>query len=134
RGRVGKLGAGFRGVAWDDGGVTAGAAVHIGKLARAAVERGLAGLEFAEGIPGTVGGALFMNAGAYGGEVGPAVAAVEGVTADGELATIGIDALAFRYRRSGLPDGFLVTAVRFRLTPAAPEAIAQRLARGREPP
>jgi UDP-N-acetylmuramate dehydrogenase len=78
RGVVVKLGAGFRRVAWTADGVTAGAAVQIGKLARAAVERGRSGLEFAEGIPGTVGGALFMNAGAYGGEVGPAVVAVEG--------------------------------------------------------
>jgi UDP-N-acetylmuramate dehydrogenase len=132
RGVVVKLGAGFRRVAWNDGGVTAGAAVHVGKLARAAVERGLSGLEFAEGIPGTVGGALFMNAGAYGGEMGSAVAAVEGVTADGVLATIAGDALAFRYRRSGVPDGFLVTAVTFRLTPGAPEAIARRLAELRE--
>src|SRR5262245_8123365 len=124
RGVVVKLGAGFRRVEWTDNGVAAGAAVHIGKLARAAVERGLSGLEFAEGIPGTVGGALFMNAGAYGGEVGPAVAAVEGVTAEGALETIAGDALAFRYRRSGVPDGFLVTAVTFRLAPGAPEAIA----------
>ena len=58
-----------RRVATDAACVDAGAAVQLGRLARDAVERGLAGLEYAEGIPGTVGGALFMNAGAYGGEV-----------------------------------------------------------------
>src|SRR5213076_2849751 len=51
--------------------IHAGAAVQLGRLARATVARGLAGLEYAEGIPGTVGGALFMNAGAYGGELPP---------------------------------------------------------------
>jgi UDP-N-acetylmuramate dehydrogenase len=50
------------------------------------------------------------------------------VTADGRLETIAGDALSFCYRRSGLPEGFLVTAVRFRLSPAAPDAIARRLA------
>ena len=132
RGVVVKLGAGFRRVAWAETGVAAGAAAQIGKLARAAVARGLSGLEFAEGIPGTVGGALFMNAGAYGGEVGPAVAAVDGVTADGRVETIAGGALSFGYRRSGLPDGFLVTAVSFRLTPATADAIARRLAELRD--
>ncbi|HWP67120.1 MAG TPA: UDP-N-acetylmuramate dehydrogenase [Candidatus Limnocylindria bacterium] len=132
RGVVVKLGAGFRRAAWTERGVTAGAAMQIGKLARAAVTRGLSGLEFAEGIPGTVGGALFMNAGAYGGEVGAKVAAVEGVTADGRLETLAGETLAFCYRRAGLPPGFLVTAVTFRLEPAAPELIARRLAELRE--
>src|SRR5262249_18418936 len=66
-GVVVKLGRGFRRTLWtnDDGVpcVTVGAAVQMGRLARAAAGRGLAGLEYAEGIPGTVGGALFMNAG-----------------------------------------------------------------------
>jgi UDP-N-acetylmuramate dehydrogenase len=132
RGVVVKLGAGFRRVAWTDRGVTAGAAVQVGKLARAAVERGLSGLEFAEGIPGTVGGALFMNAGAYGGEVGPAVEAVDGVTREGRVEALTGASVAFHYRRAAIPAGFLVTAVTFRLEPAAPEAIARRLAELRD--
>jgi UDP-N-acetylmuramate dehydrogenase len=132
RGVVVKLGAGFRQVTWTTDGVTAGAAVQVGKLARAAVERGLSGLEFAEGIPGTVGGALFMNAGAYGGEVGPTVVSARGVSADGHLETIAGERLAFRYRRAGLPADFLVTAVTFRLVAALPEAIARRLAEIRD--
>lgn len=132
RGLVVKLGAGFRRVAWTACGVTAGAAAQIGKLARGAVDRGLSGLEFAEGIPGTVGGALFMNAGAYGGEVGPTVTSVGGVTADGSVETIAGARLAFRYRRVDLPAGFLVTSVSFRLTPAAPEAVGRRLGQLRD--
>src|SRR5262249_40983206 len=64
--------------------VTAGAAVPIGQLARLAARRGYAGLEFAEGIPGSVGGALYMNAGAYGSELEKIVERVEGATPSGE--------------------------------------------------
>ena len=62
--------------------------MQVGKLARASVDRGLAGLEHAEGIPGTVGGALFMNAGAYGGDTASVVEAVDGIDADGQLVTV----------------------------------------------
>ena len=95
--------------------IYAGAAVQLGRLARAAVARGLAGLEYAEGIPGTVGGALFMNAGAYGGEVAHVVAAVEGLGRDGRAHALPGRELVFGYRRSALPPGFVVTAVRLRL-------------------
>lgn len=131
RGVVVKLGRGFRRVAWEPAGdatlVRAGAAVQLGRLARAAVERGLAGLEYAEGIPGTVGGALYMNAGAYGGEVSAAVDAVEGVGADGVARTIERTDLAFAYRRTALPQGFLVGAVRFRLRADDRAAVTERM-------
>ena len=95
--------------------VHAGAAVQLGRLARATVARGLAGLEYAEGIPGTVGGALFMNAGAYGGELAHAVESVEGLGRDGRALELPGGALVFGYRRSALPPGFVVTAVCLRL-------------------
>src|SRR5439155_1414436 len=82
---------------------------------RAARGRGLAGLEYAEGIPGTVGGALFMNAGAYGGELAPAVESVEGLGRDGRAFALPDRELVFGYRHSALPPGFVVTAVRLRL-------------------
>lgn len=122
RGVVVKLGRGFRRVEWSDHGVRAGAAVQLGRIARESVARGLAGLEHAEGIPGTVGGALYMNAGAYGGDVAAVVDAVWGVDARGVVQRVGRDALAFQYRRALLPPGFVVTAVAFALRPddAAP--------------
>ncbi|HJQ82806.1 MAG TPA: UDP-N-acetylmuramate dehydrogenase [Candidatus Binatia bacterium] len=142
RGVVVKLGRGFARIAWEaerdsvagspNGRpvlLTAGAAVQLGRLARAAVARGLAGLEYAEGIPGTVGGALFMNAGAYGGEVAETVDAVEGVDArTGDALALDGDALAFRYRRAELPRGFVVTAVRFRLRRDDAERAEARMA------
>jgi UDP-N-acetylmuramate dehydrogenase len=110
----------------------AGAAVQLGRLARDAAGRGLAGREYAEGIPGTVGGALFMNAGAYGGEVAGSVDEVEGVDVDGRLRRLARTALAFSYRRTALPAGFLVTAVRFRLRPETVDAVQARLASARD--
>lgn len=127
RGVVVKLGRGFRGVAWDGPCVEAGAAVQLGKLAREAAQRGLAGLEYAEGIPGTVGGALYMNAGAYGGEVSGAVDEVEGVDTAGAVRRLAGTTLAFTYRRTALPAGFVVTAVRFRLRPEGADAVQSRL-------
>src|SRR5689334_13763159 len=132
RGVVVKLGRGFRRVAWDAPCVEAGAAVQLGRLARDAAERGLAGLEYAEGIPGTVGGALFMNAGAYGGEVSDTVDGVEGVDATGAVRRLPRAGLAFVYRRTVLPAGFLVTAVRFRLRPEASASVQERLAHARD--
>jgi UDP-N-acetylmuramate dehydrogenase len=131
RGVVVKLGRGFGRIDWGAPPhllVRAGAAVQLGRLAREAVARGLAGLEYAEGIPGTVGGALFMNAGAYGGEVSGAVEAVEGIDpATGMPTEIAAPALAFTYRRAALPRGFVVTAVRFGLRREAEGTVRERM-------
>jgi UDP-N-acetylmuramate dehydrogenase len=127
RGVVVKLGREFRRVEWRSDSVRAGAAVQLGKLARAGVTRALAGLEHAEGIPGTVGGALFMNAGAYGGEVAGVVESVEGLDGEGNPVRLGREAVAFTYRRTHLPRGFVVTAVTFSLRREDPEALRERM-------
>src|SRR5205823_11848965 len=130
-GVVVKLGRGFARVDWQEGEggaeVRAGAAANLGRLARAAASRGLAGLEHAEGIPGTVGGALFMNAGAYGGDVASAAVAVEGVDGRGELVVLPRAELAFRYRGTALPPRFVGTAVRSALRAEAPAAVRVRM-------
>jgi UDP-N-acetylmuramate dehydrogenase len=131
RGVVVKLGRGFSAIDWSETPagprVRAGAAVQLGKLARAAVARGLAGLEYAEGIPGTVGGALFMNAGAYGADLSAVVDAVEGIApGEGCVKLRGPD-LRFRYRRAELPGGFVVTAVVFALSHDDAAAIRRRM-------
>lgn len=127
-GVVVKLGPGLRRVEWGEAGVTAGAGALIGKLARAATARGLAGLEQAEGIPGTVGGAVVMNAGAYGWETGDVLAEVEGVDADGRVVVLDRTRLVCRYRRTELPDEFVVTGATFSLRPEDADAVAARLA------
>ena len=129
RGVVVKLGRGFGRIVWESGDVVrAGAAVQLGRLARAAVERGFGGLEYAEGIPGTVGGAVFMNAGAYGGEVAGAIESVEGVEpASGVVREIAAAAVGFRYRRADLPPGFVVTAARFRVRRDAAGVAGRRM-------
>ncbi len=135
RGLTIKLGRGFRRVAWlEEGGsvrVRAAAGANLMRLAREAVARGLAGLEFAEGIPGSVGGAAIMNAGAFGGELGRVVEALSGITADGQALRWPRASLRFEYRRLDLPRGFVVTSVELRLTPGDPREIEARAAAAR---
>ncbi len=115
RGLVIRLGEGFNQVSIDDVKVTAGAGVDFGELVEAVVERGLEGLEFGEGIPGTVGGGLVMNAGAFGGEIARVVKLVHGVTGEGEARALAPDEVNFAYRRTNLPAHFVITRVDFEL-------------------
>lgn len=116
RGLVIRLGAGFRRIEFDRLHVVSGAAVDFGALVETVVERGMAGLEFGEGIPGSVGGGLVMNAGAFGGEIAKVVRVVHGVTAEGESRSLTKDEVGFAYRRTALPAGFVITRVEFDLS------------------
>ncbi|MGH7815309.1 MAG: UDP-N-acetylmuramate dehydrogenase [Candidatus Binataceae bacterium] len=115
RGLVIRLGGGFKRIEIDGANVTAGAAAQFGGLVEAAVERGLEGLEFGEGIPGTVGGGLVMNAGAFGGEIAKVVTLVHGVTAEGAARALTKDEVKFAYRRTELPPDFTISRVDFTL-------------------
>ena len=119
RGAVLRLGGEFKRVEWREAGesvaVHVGAAYPVTQLVRHAARRGYCGMEFAEGIPGSVGGALVMNAGAYGSEMEKIVDSVEAVTDDGEAVSFGRDRMVFTYRDSHLPAGTIVTAVRLSL-------------------
>lgn len=108
--------------------VHAGAALMLKRLVTESIERGLAGLEFAEGIPGTVGGGLLMNAGAFGGELSHVITAVEGVDACGEVCRLSRDSLPFAYRRLDLPSGLVITHVDFLLTPGDRQSLDARRA------
>ena len=118
RGAVLRLGGEFKRISWREEGdralVDVGAAYAVTQLVREAARRGYAGLEFAEGIPGSVGGALVMNAGAYGSEMEKIVERVEGVALGGAVA-FRRDEMSFTYRDSHLPSGTVVTSVRLRL-------------------
>jgi len=131
RGVVLKLGRAFTEIDFRPNGsgtyVRAGAAGSFKKLVTLSVQRHLTGLEFGEGIPGTVGGGLLMNAGAFGGEISSVVENIEGVAADGAVRVIARADLRFGYRFFDLPKGFVVTHVSFRLHPGDVETIEERV-------
>lgn len=97
--------------------LTAQCGLSLAALSGAAAERGLCGLAFAQGIPGTVGGGVYMNAGAYGGEMAGAVRSVRALNpADGTVRTLSGAELAFGYRRSAfMQTGEIVLQAEFRL-------------------
>jgi UDP-N-acetylmuramate dehydrogenase len=109
--------------------VKVGAGVRLSRLLAFCSRQGLAGLEVLSGIPGTVGGAVWGNAGAWGGSVADRLARVRLVTADGEDRALSREAIPFAYRCSGLPRGAVVTQAVFFLTEDAPFAIRRRISR-----
>lgn len=92
----------------DGGIIKAQAGAMLVKVSRAARANSLTGLEFASGIPGTIGGAIYMNAGAYGGEMKDVVIQVTAMDADGEIYTFGADELEFSYRHSVIQQRDLI--------------------------
>ena len=98
--------------------LTAGAGVRLAVLCRAALEHGLSGLEFAYGIPGTVGGAVYMNAGAYGGEMKDVLTVVRYLTAEGEVVQASAAELDLSYRHSIFEEnGGCILSAQFALQP-----------------
>ncbi len=97
----------------DGGRICVAAGVTMTRAAVFAAGLGLSGLEFAHGIPGTVGGGVYMNAGAYGGEIAQVCESVDVMSMDGELRTLKADEMKFSYRHSRLEDepGIVVSAV-----------------------
>ncbi|KRM88377.1 UDP-N-acetylenolpyruvoylglucosamine reductase [Lacticaseibacillus thailandensis DSM 22698 = JCM 13996] len=109
-------------------GVTAAAGARIIDTADAAASAGLSGLEFAAGIPGSVGGAVFMNAGAYGGEVKDCLATVDVLTRDGQFKTYTNSQMDFAYRHSYVQQTEdIVLSATFALTPGDAQAIRARM-------
>ena len=130
RGLVVRLGEGFKKIILDRDGVSvvAGAAAQFGTLVESVVDRGLEGLEFGEGIPGTVGGGLVMNAGAFGGEIAKVVTLVHGVTEAGEALALTKENVKFAYRRTELPAHFTITRVDFTLAHGDRDRLRARVA------
>ena len=109
--------------------ITAGAGAILAAVAAKAAEASLSGLEFASGIPGSVGGAVVMNAGAYGGEIKDVLIDATVLTADGELKTVTRDELDLSYRHSIVPEkGYIVLSARLRLTPKPKDEIKSYMA------
>ena len=108
--------------------LTAGAGVRLSALCKTALEHGLTGLEFAYGIPGTVGGAVYMNAGAYGGEMKDVLTTVQYLTAEGEVKEAAAAELDLRYRHSIFEEnGGCILSAQFALTPGEPETIRAKM-------
>ena len=100
--------------------------ILVSSMAR---DHGISGLEFLRSIPGTVGGFVRMNGGAYGGEVKDILVDCDVVLRSGELVTLPVEALHYTYRHSDLPDGAIVVAARFRGKPGEPDAIQTEMDR-----
>jgi UDP-N-acetylmuramate dehydrogenase len=123
-----KLARGFNQVAVEADGIVAGAAALDVTVAEHAAAAGFSGLEFLSGIPGSIGGAVAMNAGAYGGEMKQILDWAEIVTRSGEVLRLNATELALDYRRSNLPPGAVVTRARLRARKGEAVAIAGRMA------
>ncbi len=112
----------------EDGLIYCEAGVILARLAMFALESGLTGLEFAHGIPGSVGGAVFMNAGAYGGEMKDCIARVRHLTPDGEVLETAAEDLFFTYRHTSFTEnGHLILGAYFRLANGDKTAIRARM-------
>ena len=129
RGLVICIGKNMRKITRNGNTITAQAGAMLGSVAAEAADAGLAGLEFASGIPGTVGGGVTMNAGAYGGEMAQVVTRVKGIYPDGRTVTLDREEMAFGYRRSAVTEkGFIVTEAVFELHAGDPAEIRARMA------
>ena len=123
-----RLARGFSTIAIEPDGVIAGAAALDLTVAETAAAAGLTGLEFLSGIPGTIGGAVAMNAGAYGGDIAHVLSWAECVTRDGEKRRLSSTELAFGYRHAKIPPGSVITRVRLSAKPGATPVIAAKMA------
>ena len=118
-------GRGFGKVEPEDGDrIRAGAAVPDLRLAQGAAKAGISGLAFYRGIPGTVGGALRMNAGAHGAETADVLVEARAVDRNGRIHTLSLADLAYTYRHCGAPDDLIFTEALYQGTPGDPDEIA----------
>jgi UDP-N-acetylmuramate dehydrogenase len=128
-GVVVRLGRGFNEIKVEEGyRVVAGAALLDVLVARAARDAGVAGLAFLSGIPGSIGGALRMNGGAYGGETKDVLVEARGVDRAGNLRTYSNAEMGFGYRHCGVPEDVIFTAAVFQGRAGEAEQIAAEMA------
>lgn len=122
-----RLGRGFNAIAIEGSKVTAGAAALDAHVARRAAEAGL-DLTFLRTIPGTIGGAVRMNAGCYGAYVADVLTSVTVMARDGAISDMPAADLQLSYRQSNLPDGAVILAATFTAPAGDPDALAARMA------
>ena len=128
RGLVIRVEKNMHGIRREGNRLTAQAGAMLGAAAAAAAEAGLTGLEFASGIPGTVGGGMTMNAGAYGGELGDVTVRVNGIRPDGTPVSLTREEMQFGYRTSAVRKlNFIVTEAVFELREGDPAEIRAKM-------
>ncbi len=108
--------------------VVAGGGFALSDLVKYTTQKGLGGLEFLAGIPGTVGGAVIMNAGAFGNDMGSVVQEIELVNPQGELISRQRSDLAFSYRASSIQEGAVVLKASLQCTRETPKIVSKRVA------
>ncbi len=124
RGAVIQLWKNFSDIMVEETAVTVKAGALLSKVAAEALEEGLTGMEFASGIPGTIGGAVVMNAGAYGGEMKDIIKEVTVLTKKGEILTLSKEEMKFGYRTSAVKEkGYVVISVVLQLEKGDKEEI-----------
>ena len=129
RGLVIKLGSMLRDIKVSGNMLTFGSGVSLAQASKKAAELGLSGMEFAVGIPGSIGGAVYMNAGAYDGEMSKVVKSVRVMDAAGEVSELSASELDFGYRHSALQGSSkIVTSVTVELAAGDKQAIAEKMA------
>ena len=126
-GVVVRLGRGFAAIEVEGETVRTGAGALDLNVARTAFDAGLAGLEFLSGIPGTIGGALRMNAGAYGSEIKDVLIEARAMDAAGCDRTLSLAELGFGYRSCGVPEDWIFVAAVLRVSRGDAQAIARRM-------
>ncbi|MEC7304076.1 MAG: UDP-N-acetylmuramate dehydrogenase, partial [Pseudomonadota bacterium] len=122
------LGKSFARIEFDGELITAGAAALDVQVARSAQQAGVAGLEFLAGIPGSIGGAVRMNAGAYGSEIGDVITNATVLDEQGGAHVLDANQLELGYRQSGLKDDWIVLSARLRGEVGDRDKIAGRMA------
>lgn len=108
--------------------IDAQAGAALGRIVGLAAENELTGLEFCTGIPGSVGGAVWMNAGAFGSEIKDALVSADLIDGEGKKKTLRREEIAFAYRKSNLPGNVIICGVCFALSKGHPAQIRERMA------
>jgi len=116
-GVVVRLGRNFADIKVEGSDIIAGAGALDGNVAKVAYDNSLGGLEFLSGIPGTIGGALRMNAGAYGREMKDVLQEATAISPRGELETLSLADMAYSYRHCGLDENWIFLSARLQATP-----------------
>ncbi|MDO9391413.1 MAG: UDP-N-acetylmuramate dehydrogenase [bacterium] len=127
KGVVIKIARGFKNLSRDKNRLTVDSGYSLPALVDYCAREGLSGMEWAVGIPGSIGGALVMNAGAYGGQMADSVKKVWGLTPEGKKLRLSPKQINFSYRQANYPKGFVITGAELELKPGRRSSIEKTM-------